>query len=279
VFPFGGLVTLRFRETCHQVTRVLSCGSSERRRQPGVVGPYWLSPTSSPLAQFFKFALGPEVFRHLTRTRGCKHKRVLPPVFFDATAEYYRSDESSVPVCRSCFGRCMRGAEHRTIQGAATHPAIGASPAGGTRRSRARNSRASPRGDARGGRIAQRLSLALRSRPRPRADVFPPCGGGRSSEQRRAASPRRQAGEGTRAPVGVTTCVATRDRSPFEAFCSGLPTGVPGRKRRATGQVTVRRGDPKVASRGVPTEVGPEAQDTQREHDDASHGVRFLSAR
>jgi len=66
-------------------------------------------------------------------------------MFFDATAEYYRSDESSVPFCRSCFGRCMRGAEHRTLQGAAAHPAIGASPAGGTRRGRARNSRASSR--------------------------------------------------------------------------------------------------------------------------------------
>jgi hypothetical protein len=183
VFPFGGVVTLRFRVACHQVTRVLSCGSSELRRQPGVVGPYRLSPTSSPLAQFCLSALGPEVFRHLTRTRGCKHKRVPPPVFFDATAEYHRSDESSVPFCRSCFGRCMRGAEHRTIQGAAAHPAIGASPAGGTRRSRARNREQARESDARRSRIAQRFSLALRSRPRPRAVVFPTLrlGDGRAS--------------------------------------------------------------------------------------------------
>jgi hypothetical protein len=278
VFPFGGVVTLRFRVTCHQVTRVLSCGSSELRRRSSVVGPYGLSPSSSPLARFCLTALGPEVFRHLTRTRGCKHKRVLPPVFFDATAEYHRSDESSVPVAVPVSAGACAGQNTERFRGrlrirlSGLHPRVGPEESSG-------QSRASPRGDARGGRIAQRLSLALRSRPRPRADVFPPCGGGRSSEQRRAASPRRQAGEGTRAPVGVTTCVATRDRSPFEAFCSGLPTGVPGRKRRATGQVTVRRGDPKVASRGVPTEVGPEAQDTQREHDDASHGVRFLSAR
>jgi len=172
----------------------------------------------------------------------------------------------------------MRGAEHRTIQGAAAHPAIGASPAGGSRSSSG-GSRASPRQDARGGRIAQHVSLALRSRPRPGADVFPPCGGGQSRELRRAASPRRQAGEETRAPVGVAACAAARTRSPSRLSATGLPDGVPDRKRRATSQETVGRGDPKVASRGVPTEVGPEAQDTQREHDDTSHGVRFLSAR
>jgi len=100
--PLRRLGHLRFRATCRQVTRFLSCGSSELRRSPNVVGPYWLSPSSSPLARFFLPALGHEVFRHPARTRGCKHKRVLPPVFFDATAEYCRSDESSdscaVPV-------------------------------------------------------------------------------------------------------------------------------------------------------------------------------------
>jgi hypothetical protein len=172
----------------------------------------------------------------------------------------------------------MRGAEHRTIQGAATHPAIGASPAGGSRSSGS-ESQASRRQDARVGRIAQRFSLALRSRPRPGADVFPPCGGGRSSEQRRAASRHRQAGDETRAPVGVTTCVAARDRSPSRLSATGLPDGVLGRKRRGQrDRRTVRRGDPKVASHGLPTKVGP-GQDTQREHDDTSHGVRFLSAR
>jgi hypothetical protein len=88
---------LRLRVTCHQITRFLSCGSSELRRRPDIVGPYWLSPSSSPLARVCLPALGLEVFRHLGRTRGCKHKRVLPPVFFDATAEYHRSDESSDP--------------------------------------------------------------------------------------------------------------------------------------------------------------------------------------
>jgi hypothetical protein len=158
----------------------------------------------------------------------------------------------------------MRGAEHRTIQGAAAHPAIGASPAGGTRRSRARNREQARESDARRGRIAQRFSLALRSRPRPRAVVFPTLrlGDGRAS----SAELRHLAGKPERGRVlqfGVATCVTARDRSPFEAFCSGLPTGVLGRKRRATGQVTVRRGDPKVASRGVPTEVGPEESSGQ----------------
>lgn len=51
VFPFGGIVGLRFRETCHQVTWVLSCGSSERLRSPNAVGPYWLGPPSLPLAR------------------------------------------------------------------------------------------------------------------------------------------------------------------------------------------------------------------------------------
>jgi hypothetical protein len=84
------------------------------------------------------------------------------------------------------------------------------------------------------------------------------AGDGRAS----SAELRHLAGKPERGRVlqfGVATCVTARDRSPFEAFCSGLPTGVLGRKRRATGQVTVRRGDPMVASRGVPTYVGPVA--------------------
>jgi hypothetical protein len=42
---------LRFLETCHQVTGLLSCGSSERWRSPGVVGPYWLGPPFLPFAR------------------------------------------------------------------------------------------------------------------------------------------------------------------------------------------------------------------------------------
>jgi hypothetical protein len=50
-------------------------------------------------------------------------------------------------------------------------------------------------------------------------------------------------------------------------------------KWRAGSGVRPQGGDPKVASRLEPTEVGSGAQDTQREPDDTSHGVRFLSAR
>jgi hypothetical protein len=47
VFPFGGVVDLRFRGTCRQVTRLLSCGSSEREvagyRRAVLVGPSLLA--------------------------------------------------------------------------------------------------------------------------------------------------------------------------------------------------------------------------------------------
>jgi hypothetical protein len=132
--------------------------------------------------------------------------------------------------------------------------------------------------DARRGRIARRFSLALRSRPRPGADVFPPYGGGQSSERHRAASSDWQANQETRAPIR-SSLARRRGPEPLGAFCFGLPDGVLDRKRRATGQAIGHRGGPKVASRGVPTEVGPGAQDTQREHNNTSHGVRFLSAR
>jgi len=144
VFPFGGVVTLRFRATCHQVTRVLSCGSPELRRLSGVVGPYWLSPTSSPLAQFCLSALGLEVFRHPTRTRGCKHKRVLPPMFFDATAEYCRSDESSVPIAVPVSAGACAGQNTERFRGrlrirlSGLHPRVGPEEVGRHNREQAR---------------------------------------------------------------------------------------------------------------------------------------------
>lgn len=165
-------------------------------------------------------------------------------MFFDATAEYHRSDESSDPFAIPVSVGACAGQNTERFRGRLRIRLSGLHPRVGPEESNDR-SRASPRQDARGGRIAQRLSLALRSRPRPRADVFPPCGGGRSSEQRRASSPRRQAGEGTRAPVGVTTCVAARHRSPSRLSALGTLPGCPAasggqRGRRPFAEVTRR---------------------------------------
>jgi len=75
-----------------------------------------------------------------------------------------------------------------------------------------------------------------------------------------------------------TACAAAVPE-PFGAFYGGGPIGLPGLAAGNGTRHRSQRVDPKAALRGVPTEVGPGAQDTQREHDDTSHGVRFLSAR
>jgi hypothetical protein len=63
---------------------------------------------------------------------GCKHPSDRPPEFFDATAEYHRSDESSDPFAGPVVERCMRGAEHRAatkgrlrIRLSKLHPRVG----------------------------------------------------------------------------------------------------------------------------------------------------------
>jgi hypothetical protein len=87
--------------------------------------------TCCPSAQFCLSALGLEVFRHLTRTRGCKHKRVQPPVFFDATAEYHRSDESSVPCAVPVSAGACAGQNTERFRGrlrirlSGLHPRVG----------------------------------------------------------------------------------------------------------------------------------------------------------
>lgn len=95
VFPFGGIVGLQFLETCHQVTGVLSCGSSERRRSPNAVGPYWLGPPSMPFARMVFQARSASRFFDTRVERGVASNNAFYLPFFDATAEYHRSDESS----------------------------------------------------------------------------------------------------------------------------------------------------------------------------------------
>jgi hypothetical protein len=268
---------LRFRETCHQVTRVLSCGSSELRRQPGIVGPYWLGPTSSPLALFCLTALGLEVFRHLGRTRGCKHKRVLPPVFFDATAEYHRSDESSDPfaipvsvdVCAGHRTERFRGLLRIRLSG--LHPRVGPEV------------RAASRKQA-GDKTPEWAGLpnAFHSRFGPVLGLRPmsshlAAGDGRAS----SAELRHTTGKPVRgrvlqlgSPLAWRLVTGALRGFLLRVCLTGCPTASSGQRDRRT----VRRGGPKVASHGLPTEVGS-GQDTQREHNDTSHGVRFLSAR
>jgi hypothetical protein len=102
--------------------------------------------------------------------------------------------------------------------------------------------------------------------------------GGRSSGQRRASSLCWQASWVTRAPERVTVCTAAQTRA-LRGFLLGVPDG----SSTASGRQRERRPVAEVARR-LPrawclTEVRSGAQDTQREHNDTSHGVRFLSAR
>jgi hypothetical protein len=85
---------LRFLETCHQVTGLLSCGSSERWRHPNAVGPYWLGPSSMPLARMVCQARSASRFFDTRVERGVASNNASDLPFFDATAEYHRSDES-----------------------------------------------------------------------------------------------------------------------------------------------------------------------------------------
>lgn len=132
VFPFGGVVNLRFRSTCHQVARVLSCGSSERWRSPGIVGPYWLGPPSVPFARMVCQARSASRFSDTRVERGVASNNAFYLPFFDATAEYHRSDESSGSCARPEAVRCVRGAEHRIGTGerlrirlSRLHPRVG----------------------------------------------------------------------------------------------------------------------------------------------------------
>jgi hypothetical protein len=187
------------------------------------------------------------------------------------------------------LGRChARGRTKTWGPGvAAAHPALGASPAGGSQRiGRGVASKLATLAPE-GGRIARRFSLALRPRPRPETDVFPPCGGGRSSERRRAATPfqrgRRPAeleGWSRVLRSRVAACAAARDPEPFgsrlRADClTGHPAASGGQR---VGQ-SATESSPRLPHAGFSAEAERPAQDTQREHDDTSHGVRFLSAR
>jgi hypothetical protein len=124
---------LRFRETCHQVTRVLSCGSSERWRSPDAVGPYWLSPSSMPLARWFFKRARLRGFPTLGSNAGLQAttrstSRSSTPLQSITAATSHR-----IPVPGlSRFGACA-GQTSESKQVATAHPAIEATPAGGTR--------------------------------------------------------------------------------------------------------------------------------------------------
>jgi len=232
---------LRLRASCRQGTRFLSCGSSELRRPPNVVGPYGLGPPSSPLARF--------ELRSAVRSSDIWVERG------GASTDTFYLPCSSTPL-----QSITAATSHRVLCRSCSRPvyARGRTPDEDRGRLRIRFrgvtrgwvpilracSRASSRGGARrGDRIVRRLSLVLRSRPRPGADVFPPYGGGRTSERRRAASPGRQAGQGTRALGnghrlrGSTTPRALRDvfakscRSGHSPQAASSGTGEPSQSR------------------------------------------------
>jgi hypothetical protein len=200
-------------------------------------------------------------------------------VFFDATAEYYRSDESSFPCAvpvsaGACAGQNTERTRGRLrIRLSGLHPRVGPEEVERGIASKLATRRATGAGSPN----------AFHSHYGPVLGLGPlssqPCGWGTveraapsfvtspASRRGDACSSRGRHLRGSAGP------------EPLRGFLLRAAYRVVHCKQRTTGQTTVRRGGPKVASRGVPTEVGPEAQDTQREHDDTSHGVRFLSAR
>jgi hypothetical protein len=199
-------------------------------------------------------------------------------VFFDATAEYCRSDESSDPcavpvsvgVCAGQSTERFRGQLRIRLSG--LHPRVGPE-ARAAHREQARDKTPEGAGslNTSHSRVGPVLGLGPMSSHLAVVDSRASC-----------VELRRPAGKPVRRRVLRLGSPLARRLVPgaLRGFLLlGSLAGCPTASGKTTRQATVRRGYPKVASRGVPTEVGPEAQDTQREHDDTSHGVRFLSAR
>jgi hypothetical protein len=114
VFPFGGVVGLRFRGTCRQVTRLLSCGSSERRRSPDAVGPYWLGPPSLPLARMVCQARSASRFSDTRVERGVASNNAFYLTVLRRHCRVSPQRRVIGLLCRSfVWAWCMRGAEHR----------------------------------------------------------------------------------------------------------------------------------------------------------------------
>jgi hypothetical protein len=183
-----------------------------------------------------------------------------------------------VPFLLRC--QCVRGAEHWSGTGGGCASGYRSSTRGWAPKARATGHEQARDTAPEGGRIARRISLALRTRPRPRAVVFLALSSKWTGERASSSCVFPPGRTGGLTPAPEREPLARQlIPEPFGAFCGEGPIGVPG---LAAGNGTGNRSqrvDPKVALRGVPTEVGPGAQDTQREHDDTSHGVRFLSAR
>jgi hypothetical protein len=76
-----------------------------------------LGPPSLPLARMVCQARSASRFSDTRVERGVASNAAFYLPFFDATAEYHRSDESSNSCAVPGLARCMRGAEHRASTG------------------------------------------------------------------------------------------------------------------------------------------------------------------
>jgi hypothetical protein len=204
--------------------------------------------------------------------------------FLDATAEYHRSDESS----GSCAGSWVWSGDTRGARG------TGSDTGGGC----ASGYRGFTRGWApmiRGslaGKPARRPEtpdcstplLARRHRPRPGAvcRLAFRRGDGRASSVELASPWGWQASFGVALSSGSESPLAWWRVGPelLRGFLLRVPDGPSSGKPRTSGTDDRSQSRPRRLPRaGCLTEVSPGAQDTQRERDDTSHGVRFLSAR
>ena len=91
--PFEGFTGCSFGESVARFDRLLSCGSPRLRRPRLIVGPYKLSPPSTPLVPVINRGSATRCFDQLRRA-GCKHPNASPSMPFGATAEYGRSGQS-----------------------------------------------------------------------------------------------------------------------------------------------------------------------------------------
>jgi hypothetical protein len=169
----------------------------------------------------------------------------------DATAEYHRSDESSSSCAGPVFGLVhARGRTPSLVQGSSCASGYRGFTRGWDPMFEHR-SQASPRGRPRG-RIARHFRLARRSRPRPGSVCHPHLTVGGTVERPASSCVTWPASRSGDACSGFETPFARRHGTEaLRGFLLRVPDGSSDGKPRTTGKATGRRGDPKVASRGV----------------------------
>jgi hypothetical protein len=206
----------------------------------------------------FSGALGFKVFRHSGRTWGCKQQHVLPPVL----RRHCRVSPQRRVIgflCLTWLGSAYARGRHPNrnrgrprIRLSRRHPRVGLDKF--RQRDASKLAGRSPRN-----RIAQRLSLAGRFRPRPGTVCLPHLTARRrSSGQRRTSSPDWQASFGDACSGSESPFARRRRTGALRGFLLRVPDGLSAasgkqRERRPVAEVTRR-----LPHAWCLTEVSPE---------------------